>query len=233
MRWRGIQAVLTDIEGTTSSLSFVHDVLFPYARAAIPKFVFERRHDPEVAAILAAVRAEAGIPHADDAAVVAQLRAWIDADKKITPLKALQGLIWARGYAQGELRGHVYADAAVALRAWHARGLKLAVYSSGSVLAQRLLFAHTDYGDLTPLFSGFFDTTTGPKRESTSYRRIADALATAPAAILFLSDIEAELDAARAAGMQTQWLVRGAPPTSVAAAHPQVASFSEILFNGS
>lgn len=231
MRWRGIEAVLTDIEGTTSSLSFVHDVLFPYARAALPQFVFDRRHDPEVANILAAVRAEAGTPHADDAAVVAQLRAWMDADQKITPLKALQGLIWARGYAKGELRGHVYADAAAALRAWHARGLKLAVYSSGSVLAQRLLFAHTDYGDLTPLFGAFFDTTTGPKREAASYRKIAAALATAPAAILFLSDIEAELAAARAAGMQTQWLVRGATPLP-GATHPQVGSFSEILFNG-
>ena len=231
MRWHGIKAVLTDIEGTTSSLSFVHDVLFPYARAALPQFVFDRRSDPEVVEILAAVRAEAGTPHADDAAVVAQLRAWIDADKKITPLKALQGLIWARGYAKGELRGHVYADVAAALRAWHGRGLKLAVYSSGSVLAQRLLFEHTDYGDLTPLFGAFFDTTTGPKREPVSYRKIADALATPPATILFLSDIEAELDAARAAGMHTQWLVRGAT-SAPNAAHPQVGSFSEILFNG-
>lgn len=231
MRWHGIKAVLTDIEGTTSSLSFVHDVLFPYARAALPQFVFDRRSDPEVVEILTAARVEAGMPHADDAAIVAQLRAWIDADKKITPLKALQGLIWARGYAKGELRGHVYADAAAALRAWRARELKLAVYSSGSVLAQRLLFAHTDYGDLTPLFSAFFDTTTGPKREPASYRKIADVLATPPAAILFLSDIEAELDAARAAGMHTQWLVRG-PTPAANATHPQVESFSEILFNG-
>jgi enolase-phosphatase E1 len=173
-----IRAILTDIEGTTSSLSFVHDSLFPYARARLPAYVAEHGGD------------------------LAQLLAWMDADAKVTELKDIQGRIWAQGYAKGELTGHVYPDAAEALRRWHDEGIRLAVFSSGSVAAQKLIFGHSDQGDLSPLFSGWFDTTTGPKREAMSYVLIADALGVPPADMLFLSDVTAETEAAKAAGMR-------------------------------
>lgn len=222
-----IQAVLTDIEGTTSSLSFVKDVLFPYARRHIDRFVRAHAGEAQVAALLNEARREMDAPTADLAAVITQLITWIDQDRKVTPLKGLQGLIWEAGYESGDFTGHVYEDAATALRAWHVRGLRLYVYSSGSVYAQKLLFAHTIYGDLTPLFSGYFDTRIGAKAETTSYRRIADDIGLASSEILFLSDIDAELDAARAAGMQTCQLVREGEldPGSV---HRQVRGFGEI-----
>lgn len=173
-----IRAIVVDIEGTTSSLSFVHDVLFPYARARLPAYVAKHGGDLD------------------------QLLGWMDADAKVTELKDVQGRIWAEGYAKGELTGHVYRDAAEALRRWHAAGLKLAVFSSGSVAAQKLIFGHSVEGNLAPLFSGWFDTTTGPKREAMSYVLIADALGVPPAELLFLSDVAAETDAAKAAGMK-------------------------------
>jgi enolase-phosphatase E1 len=189
-----MKAILTDIEGTTTSLSFVADVLFPYARAHLPAFVAAQPAD--VAPILAEVAAaEPGDP-------VATLLRWIDEDRKATPLKTLQGMIWADGYASGAFTGHVYADAVIALRRWHAQGMRLYVFSSGSVAAQKLLFAHSDAGDLTPLFSGYFDTTTGAKREAGSYARIAEAIGEPAGDVLFLSDIAEEVAAARAAGMQ-------------------------------
>ncbi len=179
-----IRGILTDIEGTTSSLSFVHDTLFPYARARLPAYV---------------------AAHGGD---LAQLLAWMDADAKVTELKDIQGRIWAKGYAAGELTGHVYPDAAEALRRWHGDGLKLAVFSSGSVAAQKMIFGHSNQGDLAPLFSGWFDTTTGPKRDAMSYLMIADALGVSPADMLFLSDIAAETDAAKAAGMRAMLIDR-------------------------
>lgn len=188
------RAVLTDIEGTTSSIAFVTDTLFPYARDRLAGYV--AGHPEQVAPLLDAVCAEEpGDP-------VETLLRWIDEDRKATPLKTLQGLIWAEGYADGTLKGHVYADAADALRRWHAAGLRLYVYSSGSVAAQKLIFGHSDQGDLTPLFSGYFDTVTGPKREPGSYRHIAGAIGLPPGEILFLSDNTREIDAARAAGLQ-------------------------------
>jgi enolase-phosphatase E1 len=192
------QAILTDIEGTTSSLSFVHDTLFPYARARLPDYVAKHGGD------------------------LSQLLAWMDADAKVTELKDIQGRIWAQGYAAGELTGHVYADAAEALRQWHSDGLKLAVFSSGSVAAQKLIFGHSDQGDLSPLFSGWFDTTTGPKREAMSYLMIADALGVSPADMLFLSDITAETDAAKAAGMRAMLIDRER-------GQGEIASFAEIV----
>jgi enolase-phosphatase E1 len=191
-------AILTDIEGTTSSLSFVHETLFPYARARLPAYVAEHGGD------------------------LAQLLAWMDADAKVTELKDIQGRIWANGYAAGELTGHVYPDAAEALRRWHGDGLKLAVFSSGSVAAQKLIFGHSDQGDLSPLFSGWFDTTTGPKREAMSYLMIADALGVSPADMLFLSDIAAETDAAKAAGMRAMLIDRDGGAGDI-------ASFAEIV----
>ncbi len=181
-----VRAILTDIEGTTSSIAFVTEVLFPYARARIADYVALH---PETVA---------GVPGDDP---VATLLAWMDTDAKETPLKALQGLIWAEGYADGTLQGHVYPDAVAALLRWHAAGLALYVFSSGSVAAQKLIFGHSVAGDLTPLFSGYFDTTTGPKRDAASYTAIAVAVGLPAPTFLFLSDTPAEIAAARGAGM--------------------------------
>lgn len=195
-----IRAILTDIEGTTSSISFVADVLFPYARERLADYV--AAHPEQTAPILADVQAiEPGDP-------VETLKRWIDEDRKITPLKTLQGMIWEGGFKSGAFTSHFYPDAVAGLRRWHGEGLALYVYSSGSVFAQKLLFGHTDHGDLTPLFSGWFDTTTGPKREAASYAAIAEAIALSPGEVLFLSDVQAEIDAARAAGMEALLIAR-------------------------
>jgi enolase-phosphatase E1 len=225
---RGIRAVLTDIEGTTTSLAFVKDVLFPYARHALPGFV--RAHELELKALTGDRSAAEGIPRSaagaprdapwgDIAATVGKthltmqetidtLLQWMDEDRKVTPLKTLQGMVWKRGYETGALRSHVYEDAVRALRQWHTHGLQISVYSSGSIAAQKLLFAHTPYGDLTPLFSGYFDTTTGPKLESRSYEKITESLRVPAQSIVFLSDHVGETQAAATAGMQTVLLVR-------------------------
>jgi enolase-phosphatase E1 len=221
-----IKAVVTDIEGTTTSLSFVKDVLFPYAREKLADFVRTNAGNPQVQRILDDARRETGAALSNEALIV-QMIAWIDADRKITPLKALQGLIWEDGYDQGAFIGHVYADAAQCLKKWQEHGIALYVYSSGSVQAQRLLFGHTAYGDLTPLFNGFFDTLIGGKKESASYRRIAEEIGLSPKTILFLSDIEEELDAAKAVGFDTCWLVRGQQPEAHAG-HRQAADFKAV-----
>lgn len=200
-------AIVTDIEGTTSSLSFVKDVLFPYARTHLAEFVRQHAYEPAVREQLTAVGKEVGRKLSDEE-TLQQLLRWIDEDKKITPLKSLQGLIWEAGYRRGDFQGHVYDDAVQCLQAWKARGWPLYVFSSGSMHAQKLLFAHTAFGDLTPLFSGYFDTNIGSKRESAAYRHIVQAIQLPPAQILFLSDIREELDAALAVGLKTCWLVR-------------------------
>lgn len=220
-----IKAIVTDIEGTTSSLSFVKDVLFPYARAHLTEYIARHRHEPQVRALLDEAAHETG-GRLDDEQIVSLLLRWIDEDRKVTPLKSLQGLIWEHGYKNGDFTGHVYADAADSLRRWHAAGFKLYVYSSGSVYAQKLLFGHSDFGDLTPLFSGYFDTHIGHKREAHAYAAIAAQLELPAEQILFLSDIKEELDAAAAVGMQTCWLVRDAEPQP--AAHRQVRDFDAI-----
>lgn len=225
-----IKAILTDIEGTTSSLSFVKDVLFPYARAKLPEYVRQHQQEPNVKQLLADTCREAGIActcDADPNAAIAQLIEWIDQDKKITPLKALQGLIWQAGYEQCELKGHLYPDAIYNLKSWKYNGIMLYVYSSGSVLAQKLLFGHTEVGDLMPLFSGFFDTNIGGKKEVDSYRKIADEIGLSPEDILFLSDIKEELDAAKEANFQTVWLVRD-HELNKETEHLQVSNFDEI-----
>ncbi|MDG2536004.1 acireductone synthase [Sphingomonas sp. HITSZ_GF] len=185
------KAILLDIEGTTSSISFVADELFPYAGKHLAEFVAA---NPEVSAPILAQ-----VPGDDP---VATLLRWIDEDRKETPLKTLQGLIWAKGYEDGELKGHVYPDTPEALRRWTGAGLTVNIYSSGSIAAQKLIFGHSIAGDLTPFLSSYFDTTTGPKRESDSYTRIVDALDLAPSELLFVSDMPAEVDAAREAGLQ-------------------------------
>ncbi|WP_373486875.1 acireductone synthase [Blastomonas sp.] len=207
-------ALLLDIEGTTSSIAFVAEVLFPFARAHLAGYV--AAHAKTLAPLLAEVQAlQPGDP-------VATLFGWIDEDRKATPLKTLQGMIWAEGYADGRLQGHVYPDTVVALRRWQAAGVPVHIYSSGSVAAQKLLFAYSIAGDLTGYLGQHFDTTTGPKRETASYRKIAAALALAPHDILFVSDMAVEIDAARASGMQALLIDRTGP-------NGDVTTLNEVL----
>jgi enolase-phosphatase E1 len=223
-----IKAIVTDIEGTTSSLSFVKEVLFPYARANLADYVRRHKDESQVKGLLEDACKEVGA-ELDAGQLIAQLIQWIDEDKKVTPLKSLQGLIWEAGYQKGDFKGHVYADAAACLTTWKAKGLDLYVYSSGSVYAQKLLFAHTEYGDLTPLFSGYFDTHIGGKKEQESYYKIAKQLGIPADQILFLSDIKEELDAAKEAGFQTLWLIRDSVPDPQAE-HRQASSFDSVVF---
>ncbi len=220
-----IDAVVLDIEGTTTSIDFATDVLYPYARERLPNFVRQHRGEPEVSAIMDEARDAGGVWN--DEAVVVRMCHWMERDQKVTPLKTLQGLIWEEGYRSGELVSHLYPDVAPALRNWHAQGIRLYIYSSGSTHAQQLIYGHTIAGDLTPLISGYFDTRIGHKREVGSYRHIAEAIGVPPPGILFLSDVREELDAAREAGWQTVWLVREGLP-GLAAAHRRVTRFDQI-----
>ncbi len=218
--------VLTDIEGTTTPISFVKETLFPFARGRIADYVRAHRAELSVAQIVADASGGTG----DVAQAIAVLLAWSDADTKIAPLKSLQGLIWEDGYREGLLKAPVFPDAAAALRAWHSAGIKLAVYSSGSVLAQKRLFTSSDQGNLATLFNGFFDTAIGAKREAAAYARIARDLAVAPGDILFLSDVPEELDAATSAGVHTLHLVRPGEGAQATTRHAHVASFAEIAW---
>lgn len=222
-----IKAIVTDIEGTTSAISFVHDILFPYAARELPGYLRSHAEDHEVAAQLGAVRTEAGEPGADLERIVEILLGWIDEDRKATPLKTLQGFVWRHGYESGDFTGHVYDDAVAGLRRWHDEGIPLYVYSSGSTGAQKLLFGYSDAGDLCPLFAGYFDTRVGHKQESASYARIAQRIGEPAEDILFLSDVAAELDAARGAGMQTWQLVRD--DNIKAGEHRTAASFNDVI----
>lgn len=219
-----IRAVVTDIEGTTTPLAFVHEVLFPYARKRLAAFVTDNESDPEVAVALRDARVLGGVPDADLQGTIALLHSWMDEDRKAGPLKLLQGLIWRRGYEEGVLKGEVYGDAAARLRQWHERGIRLFVYSSGSEEAQRLIFGFSNKGDLASLFEGFFDTRIGAKVESASYRAIADAAQLPAEAMLFLSDHAGEIAAAEEAGMKVvrieralaadSWLLEDAAPVA-------------------
>ncbi len=220
-----MSAVLVDIEGTTTALSFVHEVLFPYAREVLPDWVRQHARKKRVQQVLRDVRRELGQPRASLDKCVGALQDWMAADAKVTPLKTLQGWVWEEGYAQGAFRGHVYPDAAAGLRRWHDLGLALYVYSSGSVQAQKLLFGYSTEGDLTSLFSGYFDTTTGHKREQASYEAIARTTGHDPEELVFLSDVVDELDAAAAAGLRTVQLAREGQATAF---HPVADSFDTI-----
>lgn len=228
------RVILTDIEGTTSSISFVKNVLFPYARQALPRFVAEHGQEPEVRRWLDAVATEIG-GACQDSLVAETLQGWIDQDRKHTALKALQGLVWDAGYRQGDYTAHFYPEVAAVLKGWNAAGLPLYVYSSGSVPAQKLFFGFSDAGDLSPLVSGWFDTEIGGKREADSYRRIVAAIGVPASEVLFLSDVVEELDAAREAGLQTRLVDRREDypvPRSGDAAngHARVDSFEQIRF---
>lgn len=222
LRDRGVRVVVLDIEGTTTPMSFVHDVLFPYARNHLEGFVRDPAHADLVHELagrfaterLAEPEAVAAPPWQQDTrgdllhSVVVYAGWLMDRDRKSPALKALQGHIWDIGYRAGQLRGAVFPDVPAALKRWHADGLTLAIYSSGSVQAQRLIFSMTDAGDLTPFITRYFDTAVGGKRSTNSYLRIAAELARDPSHILFISDVAAELDAARAAGWQVILAVR-------------------------
>jgi enolase-phosphatase E1 len=213
--FEGIAFVLLDIEGTTTPISFVYDTLFPYARTRLRSFVEERATDPDAAHALSLLRQEReGDPTAASSVSIADYAELLmDRDSKSPGLKALQGLIWQEGYSSDALHGIVFDDVPEALRGWRAAGIRAAIYSSGSVLAQRLIFSTTQFGDLTTLFDGFFDTAVGPKREAKSYREIGRRLGCAPRGILFVSDVMPELMAATEAGCQAALIIRPGNPS--------------------
>ncbi|MFJ3673745.1 acireductone synthase [Streptomyces sp. NPDC090106] len=226
-----VDAVVLDIEGTTSATGFVVDVLYPYSRSRFGALLSERSGDPDVARAVAQVREELGDPDADAATVEKTLNTWLDEDRKATPLKTLQGVIWSEGFARGDLVSHFYDDVVPRLRAWHTAGTRLYVYSSGSVAAQRAWFTNSPEGDLTPLVSGLYDTeNAGPKQDAASYRRIAEAAGIEPSRLLFLSDRPGELDAARAAGWHAVGVRRPGEPyfDQGVGDHAEAGTFDEI-----
>jgi len=202
-----INAIVMDVEGTTTSIAFVYEVLFPYARENLPAYIRSHEQEQTVRDQLAAVSKEAGQP-LDTGEAVRKLLEWMEEDRKVTPLKTLQGLVWEHGYKQGDFKGHVYSDVPVALERWQDHGILLYIYSSGSAHAQKLLFENTEYGDLTRFLTGYFDTRIGNKQEHESYERITKLIDAPPETILFLSDTEAELEAADKAGLKTILLDR-------------------------
>ena len=228
--------ILLDVEGTTSSISFVYDVLFEHAKRQVAPFLAAHARDQAVLDLAAAITAAAGSP-LDAAAIAAEpARAALAAielmnrDVKETALKALQGMIWRQGFESGEIVAHVFDDVPPALARWADSGLDVRIYSSGSIEAQQLFFGHTAAGDLTPLLRGHYDTTTGPKRDAASYERIAADMGLAPRQVLFVSDVGAELDAARTAGMATALAIRpGNRDAGGLFEHEPVASFEEIV----
>ncbi len=233
-----VDALVLDIEGTTTPVDFVFGVLFPYVRDRVHTFLQDHEQDPAVQADLEQLRQEyeqetfaPGVPEWPGQTAIAAvpfIQYLIDIDRKSTGLKSLQGKIWAQGYADGALQSQVFEDVPPALTRWHQAGKRLYIYSSGSIQAQKLLFAHTQRGDLTPLLSGYFDTTTGPKKEADSYRKIAANLALPANRILFISDVVAELAAAQAAGFQVLLAKRPGNPPQPANDFPAIADFAEI-----
>jgi enolase-phosphatase E1 len=238
-----LRGILLDIEGTTSSVSFVYDVMFPFVRRELQRYLQSHWNDSDLQ--LACDQIAQDVSHAsldewaraaaagDSAArqslVATEVTRLMDGDVKATGLKQLQGLIWEDGFRSGELRAHVYDDVPPALQAWRARGIDVRIYSSGSIQAQKLFFGHTIAGDLLPLLSGHYDTTTGPKKEAGSYAQIASAFGMRPAEILFVSDVVAELDAARTAGMQTALALRAGNAAAAAGhEHRELRSFAEV-----
>ena len=228
-----VRAVLLDIEGTTTPISFVHNVLFPYSRQHFTSYLEQHADSSDVIADLAQLRTE-HIVDVDDGQqpppLTEQYVYWlIDRDRKSPALKSLQGKIWEQGYRDGTLKSSVFAEVPLALQRWHESGTSVNIFSSGSVLAQKLLFAHTDAGDLTKLINAYFDTSVGKKTEAESYRQIASSLSTAAGEIHFISDVIAELDAASDAGMKTSLCVRpGNVVQESSSRHNTIHSFDEI-----
>ena len=221
-----VRAILLDIEGTTTPIAFVHDVLFTYARKHVREFLNANSAADDIALLREehAVDVKEG---RNPPPLTAEYVEWlISLDRKSTGLKSLQGKIWRQGYEEGLLKAQVFEDVAPAFQRWRERGLRISIFSSGSVLAQQLLFAHTEVGDLTPFIDSYFDTTIGKKGEAESYRRIAEAIDLEPERILFISDVVAELDAANQAGMKTILSTR--PGNEPQPQYPSIRSFDEI-----
>jgi enolase-phosphatase E1 len=216
-----LRAVLTDIEGTTTALTFVHDILFPISSAQMESFV---RKNWDTNPHIKAVKDEISASSVD--AVVEVLRKWIKEDRKHRDLKAIQGQIWKSGFESGELKGHVYPDVAENFKKWSSAGIRIFIFSSGSAEAQKMIFRHSTSGDLSSYISGYFDTTVGAKKESASYQNIAKAIGLQPAEVLFLSDVVIELDAAQAAGMRTTHLNRDFIVSG--GSHASVNTFDQI-----
>jgi enolase-phosphatase E1 len=237
-----IRGILLDIEGTTSSVSFVYDVMFPFVRRELDHYLQTRWSDPALAPACDAIARDLGhadfnawslAAHVDEAGQRQLLRREVvrlmDGDVKATGLKHLQGLIWEEGFRTGELKAHVYDDVPPALRKWRDLQIDVHIYSSGSIQAQKLFFAHTIAGDLLCFFHGHYDTTTGPKKEAHSYRKIARDFAVPAESILFVSDVVAELDAARAASLRTALVLRpGNAAVAPGQGHAVIRSFEEI-----
>ncbi len=226
----GIKAVVTDIEGTTTPISFVKNVLFLYSKKKLADFLRRNWNKPHVKEIIEdlSMRIACNLDMNNAISLISNL---IDTDRKETPLKELQGLIWEEGYISGDIKGRVYSDAYDVLRDWKSRGISIYVFSSGSVRAQRLLFSHTQYGDMTHIFSGYFDTKVGGKCNPESYRKISQIVGYPPHHILFLSDVEEELDSAAEAGMKTIRFLREEDypnMQNIESKHPVVHSFYEI-----
>jgi len=223
----GIQWILTDIEGTTTEVSFVYDILFPYFRAHMDqwKTVDSAPMNDVLEQTRLLVLEEQSINLTSKEALFEQLRQWSIEDRKVTPLKTFQGMVWEQGFKSGAIKGHMYPDVKPALQRWLNGGLKLAIFSSGSIAAQKQLFGFSTEGDLTPYFSAYFDTTTGMKRDEQTYQLIVQQLNAPANSVLFLSDIHQELEAAHAAGLRTLQLVR---PGTQANWSWCVADFSEI-----
>ncbi|QDU88201.1 Enolase-phosphatase E1 [Pirellulimonas nuda] len=238
-----VQGVLLDVEGTTSAVAYVYDVMFPYARQGMQGYLDTNWGSESLAEAAEQVARDAGHASLDawrhasgsdpQRLVLDEAIRLMDADVKATGLKQLQGLVWQSGFESGELRAHVFPDVPPALAAWRAAGVDVRVYSSGSIHAQRLFFGHSEAGDLLPQLSGHYDTTTGPKREAASYAQIAADWGLPAAGVLFLSDIVAELDAASTAGMQTALVVRpGNAAVEPGHGHPVVETFAALPLTG-
>ena len=245
MTARPVRLYLLDIEGTAAPLTLTSELLFPYARAHFAGFLRQHGGDADVLADLALLaeensaetdparpKFERDAPDPDsgtgETSALRYLFWLMDRDRKSTALKSLQGKIWKAGFESGELKGTLFADVPPALERW-SKNAKVAIYSSGSVEAQRLLFSHTTVGDLTSMISGYFDTRTGPKMESASYAAIAAAMGVAPAEILFFSDVVRELDAAREAGCRTRLVIRpGNAPVEDARGHAAIETLARI-----
>ena len=238
---------LLDIEGTTSSVDFVYKTLFPYASARVEAYLREHAAEAELQSLIEGLRAEymreaqkdarldvwrGGSAEDEVASAARYVRHLIELDRKVTPLKTLQGMIWEEGYRSGKLKGHVYEDVPRAFKRWKKDGKRIGIFSSGSVLAQKLLFGHSNAGDLTVYIDDYFDTTTGPKREAASYEAICRALRVPSKEIIFVSDVTAELDAARSAGMHTALMLRPGTGRANGSEHTRIENFDDIHLEG-
>jgi len=221
-----VKALLLDVEGTVAPLTFVKEVLFPYSEKKLLSFLKERWEDPQVKKLIKEAEELSGRKLSSPEEAEELFREWIKKDLKVAPLKEIQGHVWEEGFKRGELKAPLYRDACKKIKEWHGKGYRLFVYSSGSVKAQKLFFSHTECGDLTPYFEGFFDTRTGLKKEKTSYEKIAQKIGLPPSEVLFVSDNPEELRAAKEAGMKVVQSVReGVEPSPE---FPQIRSFEEI-----